>query len=114
MDLRISGKRALVSGSTAGIGFAIAAALAEEGAHVIVNGRTAARVDAAVQAIRGKLPHAELRGVAADLGTAAGCQEILGAVPEVDILVNNLGIADLKPFTEISDADWTRLLEVNL
>lgn len=114
MDLGIAGKRAFVSGSTAGIGLAAAKALVAEGAHVIVNGRTAARVGAAVEAIRREHPHAKVDGVAADLGTAAGCAEVIARFPDVDILVNNVGIFDPKPFEEIPDEDWLRFFETNV
>jgi NAD(P)-dependent dehydrogenase (short-subunit alcohol dehydrogenase family) len=114
MDLGIAGKRALVTGSTAGIGFAAARALAREGAMVVINGRTPARVEAAVGALRHDLPHAHIGGVAADLGTAAGCAEVVDQVPEVDILVNNVGIFEPKPFQAIPDEDWVRFFEVNV
>jgi NAD(P)-dependent dehydrogenase (short-subunit alcohol dehydrogenase family) len=114
MDLGLAGKRALVTGSTAGIGLAAARALAAEGAHVIVNGRTGARVDAAIREIRGAVPGAAVDGVAADLGTAAGCDAVIAAQPDVDILVNNIGIFEPKPFDEISDADWMRFFETNV
>ena len=109
MDLQLRGKRALVTGSTAGIRFAIARALAREGAEVIVNGRTQERVDAAVREIGGGA-----RGIAADLGTARGAARLLAEVPEVDVLVNNVGIFEAKPFTEIPDEDWLRLFETNV
>ena len=109
MDLKLRGKTAFVSGSTAGIGFAIAQELAREGAQVVVNGRTQERVDAAVRAIGG-----DVRGVAADLGSARGAERVVQAVREVDILVNNVGIFEAKPFVEIPDADWMRLFETNV
>jgi NAD(P)-dependent dehydrogenase (short-subunit alcohol dehydrogenase family) len=114
MNLGIMGKRALVTGSTAGIGLATARALARAGAMVVVNGRTRTRVDAAVEALRRDLPHAHIGGVAADLGTAAGCAEVVDQVPEVDILVNNVGIFEPKPFEAIPDEDWVRFFEVNV
>jgi NAD(P)-dependent dehydrogenase (short-subunit alcohol dehydrogenase family) len=114
MDLHLSGKRALVTGSTAGIGFAIAEALAAEGARVVVNGRTQARVDEAVARIRQKHPGAAVSGVAADAGSAAGCAAVIAAVPEVDVLVNNVGIFEPKPFGDIPDEDWMRFFEVNV
>jgi len=114
MDLKINGKTAVVSGSTAGIGFAIAAVLAAEGAKVIVNGRTQARVDAAIKKIRTSAENADLRGVPADLGTARGVETFLQQVPYADILVNNLGIFEPKPFLEIPDSDWLRFFEVNV
>ena len=114
MNLGLQGKSAVVSGSTAGIGLAIATALAAEGATVVVNGRTQARVDAALKAIQKHVASAELRGVAADLGTAAGVESFLQQVPAADVLVNNLGIFDVKPFLKISDAEWLRFFEVNV
>ncbi len=114
MELGIGGKRALVTGSTAGIGFATARQLATEGAAVVVNGRTPARVDAAVRAIRGAVPAADVRGIAADLGTAEGCRHLFDELQEVDILVNSLGIFEPKPFNEIPDADWQHFFEVNV
>ena len=114
MNLGLQGKLAVVSGSTAGIGLAIAAALAAEGAKVVVNGRTQARVDVALKSIQQRVAGADLRGVAADLGTAAGVESFLHQIPTADVLVNNLGIFDLKPFLEISDAEWLRFFEVNV
>ena len=104
----------MVSGSTAGIGLAIAAELAAEGAKVVVNGRTQARVDAARKTIQQRVSGADLRGVAADLGTSAGSESFLQQVREADVLVNNLGIFEAKPFAEIPDADWMRFFEVNV
>jgi NAD(P)-dependent dehydrogenase (short-subunit alcohol dehydrogenase family) len=115
MDFELRGKRALVSGSTAGIGFAIARGLAAEGASVIVNGRSEQRTAAAVDAIRKSgLPDADLTGIAADLGTAEGCAKVAAAVPEIDVLVNNVGIFEAKPFGDISDAEWLHFFEVNV
>src|SRR6267378_583388 len=114
MDLGLKAKKVVVSGSTAGIGFAIAAAFAAEGAQVIVNGRTAARVTAAVESIRLGVKNADVRGIPADLGTAQGVAGFLQQVPEADILVNNLGIFEPKPFLEIPDSDWLRFFEVNV
>jgi NAD(P)-dependent dehydrogenase (short-subunit alcohol dehydrogenase family) len=114
MDLGIAGKRAFISGSTAGIGLATAKGLAAEGAHVTVNGRTEARVRAAVEAIRRAHPHATVDGVDADLGTAAGCAEVVERHPDVDILVNNVGIFDPKPFEEIPDEEWLQFFETNV
>ena len=113
MDLQLTGKAALVTGSTAGIGYAIAAALAREGASVIVNGRTQSAVDAA----RGKLAATAagtVRGFAGDLSTDAAAQAVAREFPDIEILVNNLGIFESKPFEEIPDADWRRLFEVNV
>ncbi len=114
MNLGLNGKTAVVSGSTAGIGFAIAATLAAEGAQVVINGRTEARVNSAMEQISKRVAGAQLRGVAADLGTAAGVEAFLKKVPEADILVNNLGIFEPKPFLEIPDSDWLRFFEVNV
>jgi NAD(P)-dependent dehydrogenase (short-subunit alcohol dehydrogenase family) len=112
MDLGLKGKTAVVSGSTAGIGFAIAIALAREGAAVVINGRTEARVVAAIEKISYEGAHVE--GFAADLGTQDGVQTFLNQAPHADILVNNLGIFQPKPFAEITDADWLRFFEVNV
>ncbi|RRA48172.1 SDR family NAD(P)-dependent oxidoreductase [Acidipila sp. EB88] len=109
MDLGLRGKRALVTGSTAGIGLAIVKALAAEGATVWINGRTQERVDAALKEVQG-----EARGVVANLSQAAGCDTLFAAVEEIDILVNNLGIFENKPFLDIDDADWLRFLETNV
>jgi NAD(P)-dependent dehydrogenase (short-subunit alcohol dehydrogenase family) len=114
MDLDLKGKRALITGSTAGIGFAIAEALAAEGAGVIVNGRTTERVDGAVARLRERFSSAEIEGLAADLGTVEGCGETVKRYPEVDILVNNLGIFEPKQFEQISDEDWLRFFEINV
>ena len=114
MDLQLRDKLALVSGSTAGIGFAIANGLAREGARVIVNGRTDDRVNTAINRIRSDNPDAKLAEIAVDLGGAAGVEEAVRRFPEVDVLVNNLGIFEPKPFEQISDEDWFRFFEVNL
>jgi NAD(P)-dependent dehydrogenase (short-subunit alcohol dehydrogenase family) len=114
MNLGLQGKLAVVSGSTAGIGMAIAAALAAEGAKVVVNGRTQARVDSAVKTIQQRGTGSDLRGVAADLGTSSGVETFLRHVPAADVLINNLGIFDPKPFLEIPDSDWMRFFEVNV
>ncbi|WAH56706.1 SDR family NAD(P)-dependent oxidoreductase [Pseudomonas silvicola] len=114
MDLGLTGKRALVTASTAGIGLATARALAAEGASVTVNGRTQSRVDAAVEALRREFPDAAIAGIAADLGRSAGCEALVGQLGEVDVLVNNLGIFEPKPFEQIADADWLRFFETNV
>jgi NAD(P)-dependent dehydrogenase (short-subunit alcohol dehydrogenase family) len=114
MNLELNAKRALVTGSTAGIGYAIAEALAREGADVIVNGRTEDRVEQAIQSIRNSHPQATVEGLAADLGNADGVRTAVQRCPEVDILVNNLGIFDPKPFEKIPDEEWFRFFEVNV
>jgi NAD(P)-dependent dehydrogenase (short-subunit alcohol dehydrogenase family) len=113
MDLELRGKTALVTGSTAGIGHAIAAALAREGAQVIVNGRSAEAVDAAVSAVRSS-SGGTVMGFAGDLGAAADAQALAREYPAVDVLVNNLGIYEVKGFDDIADADWRRLFDVNV
>ena len=113
MDLHLTDKVALVTGSTAGIGLEIARKLAVEGARVIVTGRNQAKLDAAVAGIEasgGK----RVQGILADPATAEGAATLLAAVPTVDILVNNLGIYEMKDFAEISDEDWRRFFEVNV
>jgi 3-oxoacyl-[acyl-carrier protein] reductase len=114
MNLGVTGKLALVTGSTGGIGLAIARSLAREGARVIVNGRTEASVLKALAQLSLELPSAQLVPLAADCGTAAGCEKALEAHPEVDILVNNLGIYEPVGFFQERDADWQRLFEVNV
>ena len=115
MDLQLHGKRALVTGSTAGIGLAIATALAREGADVVVNGRTEARVAEAVGKVRAEATSA-VSGIAADTGTRAGTDLLVARLGDldVDILVNNLGIFEPKTFAEIGDEDWLRFFEINV
>jgi NAD(P)-dependent dehydrogenase (short-subunit alcohol dehydrogenase family) len=113
MDLQLKGRIALISGSTAGIGNAIAAALAREGARVIVNGRTEAAVDGAVSAIKAATS-GDVAGFAGDLSSAAVAEKLVQQHPHVDILVNNLGIFEVKAFEEISDAEWQRFFDVNV
>lgn len=114
MKIDLSGKTALVTGSTAGIGHAIAKGLAAAGAAVVVNGRTQAKVDAVVATITRAVTGSKVRGVAADVATAAGCKSLVAALPEVDILINNAGIFEPKDFFDISDEDWTRFFETNV
>jgi NAD(P)-dependent dehydrogenase (short-subunit alcohol dehydrogenase family) len=114
MKIDLSGKTALVTGSTSGIGHAIAKGLAAAGASVVVNGRTKVKVDAAVAALAKTLPDGMLRGIAADVSTAAGCDALVAALPDVDILINNAGIFEPKGFFDIPDEDWTRFVEVNV
>lgn len=114
MDLGLAGKLALVSGSTAGIGYATAKRLAAEGARVIVNGRTAARVEAAMATLRAEVRTAHVEGLAADLAGAAGCTEAITRFPDVDVLVNNVGIFEPKAFEAITDDDWLRFFETNV
>jgi NAD(P)-dependent dehydrogenase (short-subunit alcohol dehydrogenase family) len=114
VDLKLEGKVALVTGSTAGIGFAIARSLAREGTHVYLNGRTQERVDAAVGEIRTRYKGATVDGVAADFSSPAGAETIIAQLPAVDLLVNNVGIFEPKPFVQIPDADWYRFFEVNV
>ena len=115
MDLHLKGKTALVTGSTAGIGLAIAERLAAEGVEVVVTGRSQDKLDAAVRQIEATADGAgSIRAILADVATAAGAETLIAAVPDADILVNNLGIYEAKPFTDISDADWHHLFEVNV
>ncbi len=114
MELGLKERRALVSGSTAGIGHAIARELAREGAEVIINGRTQARVDRALASLRQAVPGAKLHGVAADLATATGASEVVSRFAEVDVLVNNLGIFEPRSFDQIADAEWLRMFETNV
>ena len=109
MDLQLENKTALVTGSTKGIGFAIARLLAAEGANVIVNGRSEDSTQSAARKLGSRA-----RGVTADVSTAAGCAELFRQAPDVDILVNNAGIFEPKPFPEIPDSDWERFYQVNV
>jgi NAD(P)-dependent dehydrogenase (short-subunit alcohol dehydrogenase family) len=113
MDLKLQGKRALVSGSTAGIGYATAASLAREGARVIVNGREQSSVDKVVAELKAATG-GDVVGFAGDLGTAGAAGEIARRHPDVEILVNNLAIFEPKPFEEIPDEDWIRFFEMNV
>ena len=114
MQIELNGKTALVTGSTHGIGFAIATGLARAGATVILNGRKPDRVDTALEKLREAVPGADARGIAADLGTAEGCNTVVEAEPRVDILVNNLGIFGPKDFYEIPDDEWQQFFDVNV
>ena len=114
MNLGLDSKLALITGSTAGIGLATAEALAREGARVIINGRTSARVEAAIAHLRKAAPRADIQGVAADIATSAGCDAVIRAFPELDVLVNNMGIFETKVFGEITDTDWLRFFEANV
>ncbi len=109
MDLQLKGKKAIVTGGSAGIGLAIGRLLAEEGVEVTVPGRNVKKVNAALASLPGAV-----RAVEADLGTVDGARKLIAEVPETDILVNNLGIYESKAFTDISDEDWLHYFEVNL
>ena len=114
MNLKLQDKVVLVTGSTAGIGLAIAQSLAGEGAHVYVNGRTQQRVDQATARIQLQAPNAKLGGIVADFSNAEGAAFVIKSLPEVDVLVNNVGIFEPKPFPQISDDDWYRFFEINV
>lgn len=115
MDLKLIGKSALVTGSTAGIGLAIAERLAAEGVDVVISGRNQAKLDEAAAKVGAAAANGgKVRAVLADPATAAGAETLIAAVPQVDILVNNLGIYEAKPFTKITDADWHHFFEVNV
>jgi NAD(P)-dependent dehydrogenase (short-subunit alcohol dehydrogenase family) len=114
MDMQLTNKRAFISGSTQGIGYAIARALLHEGATVVINGRDEARVRRSVRDLEAEVPGARVSGIAADFADAAQVQHLLDAVGAVDILVNNVGLFEVKPFAEIPDEDWVRYFEVNV
>jgi NAD(P)-dependent dehydrogenase (short-subunit alcohol dehydrogenase family) len=114
MHIDLTGRVAVVTGSTAGIGLAIAQGLAAAGAHVVITGRTQARVDEALASVRASVAGATLTGLAADLGTLDGAQRLIETIPDADILVNNLGIFEPKAFFDIPDEDWLRFFEVNV
>ncbi|GIG54432.1 SDR family NAD(P)-dependent oxidoreductase [Demequina activiva] len=114
MDMQLNGASAFVSGSTQGIGYAIARGLAAEGARVILHGRAAARVEAAVDRLRADVPHAAVTGLPGDLGVDSDVDRLVPALGEVDILVNNVGEFGLREFSELTDDDWRRSLDINL
>ncbi|GIG28294.1 SDR family NAD(P)-dependent oxidoreductase [Cellulomonas marina] len=114
MHIDLTGRTALVTGSTQGIGLAIAEGLARAGATTVINGRSQERVDEALAGLRAALPDATLQGVAADVATAEGAAQVLAAVPHVDVLVNNLGIFEARPVLEVDDDEWRRFFEVNV
>ncbi len=114
MNIELKGRKAVVTGSTAGIGRAIAEGLARAGASVVVNGRTQERVDIALREIRAFLPEAELTGVAADVATPEGCAALFAQVPDANILVNNAGTARLNNFFDQDDGEWLDLFQLNV
>lgn len=114
MNLELADKKVFISGSTQGIGFAVAAACAAEGAAVVLNGRSERGVEDAVARLRASTPDAAVSGIAADLSDAGAVSDLLGALGEVDVLVNNTGVFDVVAFEEIDDAEWTRYFETNV
>lgn len=114
MDLQLKGKTAFISGATQGIGFAIATQLLKEGAHVIINGRTQQKIDAAIGQLMQNIPGASVSGIAADFGKEAEVNKLLAQLPEIDILVNNVGIFALKDFESIEDSEWQAMFDVNV
>lgn len=114
MNIDLSGRIAIVTGSTAGIGYAIARGLTQAGAEVVVNGRTVAAVNQAVARLNAEVEQANVRGIAADVGTAGGCAELVAGQPSADILINNVGIYGLQDFFETPDTEWTRYFEINV
>jgi NAD(P)-dependent dehydrogenase (short-subunit alcohol dehydrogenase family) len=114
MEMQLATKRAFVSGSTQGIGYSIAKALLREGATVVINGRVQDRVESAVRKLRSEVPGAIVSGIAADFREPAEVQHLVGSLEGIDILVNNVGLFEVKPFGEISDDDWVRYFDVNV
>ena len=114
MDLKLTDKKALITGSTAGIGFATARLMLQEGAEVVINGRSKERVDRAVAQLKELVPGAKVSGIAADFSKVNEIDALLAQLPEVDILINNVSIFEPKPFTEIPDEDWLRFYEINV
>ncbi|MDX7997554.1 SDR family NAD(P)-dependent oxidoreductase [Bacillus subtilis] len=114
MNLGLKGKKALITGSTQGLGKAVAQVLVREGATVYINGRDEGRVRSAIEEIQQQHPSAAVKSTVADLGNESGCEELLANLPEVDILINNMGIFEARPFLDISDEEWFRFIEVNV
>jgi NAD(P)-dependent dehydrogenase (short-subunit alcohol dehydrogenase family) len=114
MDLQLDNKMVFISGSTAGIGFAIAKRFLQEGAHVIINGRTKESVDKAVEELKSLFQNADVSGIAADFSRVGEINNLISRLPEVDILINNAGIFEPKPFDQIEDEDWFKFFEVNV
>lgn len=114
MDLQLKSKTAFISGSTQGIGFAIAKQLLNEGAKVIINGRTQKKIDLAIQSLIREIPDADVSGIAADFGNKEEVNKLLAKLSDIDILINNVGIFELKPFVEIEDEDWNKIFEINV
>ncbi|MVT08563.1 SDR family NAD(P)-dependent oxidoreductase [Chitinophaga tropicalis] len=114
MDLQLRSKTAFISGSTQGIGFAIARALLLEGAKVIINGRTREKINDAIQRLRQEVPTAEVTGIAANFAKVDEVNNLLTELPDIDILVNNIGIFDLKQFSDIRDEEWLQFFEINV
>ncbi|MBB5634411.1 NAD(P)-dependent dehydrogenase (short-subunit alcohol dehydrogenase family) [Pedobacter cryoconitis] len=114
MDLQLKSKTAFISGSTQGIGFAIAKQLLNEGTKVIINGRTQEKVDLAIQSLIKAIPDADISGIATDFTDTAAVSKLLAELPQIDILINNVGIFELRPFVEIEDEDWSKIFEINV
>lgn len=114
MDMQLATKRAFISGSTQGIGYSIAKALLDEGVSVVINGRTKRRVESAVQKLRSEVPGGTVSGIAADFSNPVEVQDLLESIGTVDILVNNVGLFDVRPFEDVSDDDWSGYFDVNL
>ena len=114
MDLELNGKTVFISGSTSGIGFGVAQLLLQEGANVYINGRTQSSVDAAIQRLHSGESEGEVKGIPADFSKAEDVQALIQTLPEIDILINNVGIYASKSFFETSDEDWNRHMEVNV
>ncbi|AOM75956.1 SDR family NAD(P)-dependent oxidoreductase [Pedobacter steynii] len=114
MDLQLKSKTAFISGSTQGIGFAIAKQLLKEGAKVIINGRTQKKIDLAIRKLTEEIPDADVYGIPADFANADEVNQLLAKLPDTDILINNVGIFELKPFAQIGDEDWSKIFEVNV
>lgn len=114
MNLQLNNKKAFISGSTQGIGYAIAKSLLEEGASVVLNGRSQDKLNRAVKKLKQKFPEANISGIAADFNDSRQVEELLLKLSDIDILINNVGLFELKPFAEITDDDWKRYFEVNV
>ncbi len=114
MDLKIKGKTALITGSSQGIGFAVAKKLCEEGVNIIINGRDQKKIDQAINKLQKEYPNINIQGIRADLKDKDGCDKLISKIAHIDILINNLGIFEPRDFKEIKESEWLHMFNVNV